>query len=194
MGNYIVYKHTNKINGKVYIGITSRTPEERWKNGNGYYNMHFGRAIKKYGWNSFTHEIMARELSKEDACEMEKALIKKYKSAVPEYGYNETDGGDGGGMIRKHHTEETKEKIRQARIRDGFSESHRMHISEAKQGVKHHMAKKAYQYSKDGEFIKEWDYMSLAAKELKINKANIAEVCNGHRKTAGGYIWKYERM
>lgn len=36
--------------------------------------------------------------------------------------------------------------------------------------------------------------MAHASKELKINKGNIGETCNGHRKSAGGFIWKYERM
>lgn len=52
---YFVYKHTNKLNGKVYIGITGQiTVEERWKNGLGYnrynrngQNSHFYNAIKK---------------------------------------------------------------------------------------------------------------------------------------------------
>lgn len=194
MKNYIVYRHVNKINGKVYVGITSTTPEKRWKNGKGYSNMHFGRAIEKYGWCNFEHEIIASGLSRKDACEMERLLIKAHKSANPLYGYNETDGGDGGGMIRKHHTKESKEKISKARKKDGFTETHKKHISESKQGVKHHFAKKVYQYTKDGEFIKEWEYMSLAAKELNISKGNISASCLGIRKTAGGYVWKYERV
>lgn len=194
MNNYIVYKHTNKTNGKVYIGITSQRIQDRWKGGSGYRSQHFSRAIKKYGWDGFTHEVVAENLSKEDACELERILIKAYKATEPNHGYNQALGGEGGGMYNKHHTESAKEKIRKARKRDGFTEEHKRHISESKQGVKHHMAKKVYQYTKDGEFIREWDYMSLASKELNINKANIGEVCHGNRKTAGGYIWKYERM
>lgn len=194
MNNYIVYKHTNKTNGKVYIGITCQRIHDRWKGGHGYRSQYFSRAIKKYGWDGFVHEIVAENLSKEDACELERILIKSYRSTETEYGYNQALGGDGGGMYNKHHSESAKKKISKARKENGFTEDHKRHISESKQGAKHHLAKKVYQYTKDGEFIREWDYMSLAAKELNINKGNIGSVCNGDRKTAGGFIWKYERM
>lgn len=193
MKTFMVYKHLNKTNGKVYIGITSQKAEKRWGRGSKYGSQHFGRAIKKYGWDNFDHIIIAENLSKEDACELEKILIKAYNSTNPLYGYNEAQGGDGGGMYNKHHTEKAKEMISQAMKGVQFTEEHKRHISEAKQGINHHFAKKVYQYTRQKDFIREWDYMSLAAKELNINKANIGEVCNGNRKTAGGFVWKYEK-
>ena len=47
------------------------------------------------------------------------------------------------------------------------------------------------QYSKTGEFIKEWDCMTTAMKALRTN--HIPEVCRGHRKTAAGFIWKLKK-
>jgi len=45
--NNCVYIHTNKTNGKVYIGITGRNPLERWNNGKGYkLNPYFGKLLK----------------------------------------------------------------------------------------------------------------------------------------------------
>lgn len=98
---YCVYKHTNKNNGKVYIGITGQQPELRWKNGEGYVsNQYFYRAIQKNGWDGFEHEILEEGLTKEQALNKEKEYIALYKSNCrryrnPTYGYNATDGGEG---------------------------------------------------------------------------------------------------
>ena len=55
---FCVYKHVSPSH-KVYIGITSRKPKKRWVNGEGYSNNdYFTKAIKKYGWDNFKHEIL----------------------------------------------------------------------------------------------------------------------------------------
>ena len=73
---WCVYRHENKVNGKVYIGITSMAPSRRWDYGRGYRrNKHFYSSIVKYGWDSFSHEVLFDDLTKEQACQYEQALI-----------------------------------------------------------------------------------------------------------------------
>lgn len=95
--NYSVYAHINKINGKIYIGVTSQIPKRRWgKNGNGYKtSRYFWNAIQKYKWENFHHDIIAEHLTKNEAENFEKRLIKELKSKNSKFGYNLTDGGDG---------------------------------------------------------------------------------------------------
>jgi hypothetical protein len=50
---------------------------------------------------------------------------------------------------------------------------------------------KVNQYSLDGKFIKTWNSLTKAAKALNCSQPHISDVCNGKRKTTGGYIWKY---
>lgn len=94
MKTYEVYKHTFP-NGKIYIGITSYGAKERWHNGYGYRKQQMmWRAIQKYGWENFTHEVLFTGLSASEAKEIEKELIKKYNT-FGKNGYNTTKGGDG---------------------------------------------------------------------------------------------------
>lgn len=89
---FSVYVHTNKINGKKYVGQSSNIIE-RWRNGgkNYFSSPKFHRAIQKYGWENFTHEILYENLNKEAANKIEKALIRKYDSI--NNGYNIQEGG-----------------------------------------------------------------------------------------------------
>ena len=93
MGSYSVYKHTSPA-GKVYIGLTMQAPCDRWAGGIGYKtNAYFYKAIKKYGWDNIKHEIIADNMTAEEAEELEIKLIAQYDSTNPEKGYNHSTGG-----------------------------------------------------------------------------------------------------
>ena len=103
---YIVYMHTCP-NGKKYIGITSQAPERRWQKGKGYAygsSPYVYNAIEKYGWENIKHEILFRDLTKEEAEQKEIELIKEYKTSQRKYGYNIDLGGSSCGK----HSEEYK--------------------------------------------------------------------------------------
>lgn len=140
--NYSVYAHISPSN-KMYIGITMQNPKKRWRNGTAYKsNKHFTRAINKYKWENFQHEIIAYGLSKKEACNFEKLLIEKLNTTNPNFGYNCSSGGDCGNAFAGK-TEEEMNQIRQkmSESRQGFefSEECRKNISNSKLGEKHHM-------------------------------------------------------
>lgn len=118
---WTVYIHTNKENGKVYIGITGQPVERRWRSdGSGYKKcLLFYRAIQKYGWDSFKHKILHEVKTKEEAEALEQKLIKEYKSNNVEFGYNIANGGS------VHHiSEQTKKKISQTLKENYVKENH----------------------------------------------------------------------
>lgn len=91
---FIVYCHTNKINGKRYIGATSQSVSKRWgRRGRKYASGKLKLAIEKYGWESFDHEILYEGLDREAARKIEAELIKEY-GTDGEGGYNTTKGGE----------------------------------------------------------------------------------------------------
>ena len=124
---WTVYMHRNKINGKVYIGI-AKNIHDRWGlNGNGYLRSKnttiFGKAILKYGWDSFEHIILFEHMTYNDAVAKEIELIAEYRSNCcrfqnPSYGYNCTDGGDG---CEGYVFTEEAEKKRVTRLKEVMS-------------------------------------------------------------------------
>ncbi len=97
MNTWTVYKHIFP-NGKVYIGITSLPPEERWEDGFGYQRQpRLFRQIVKMGWDNIKHEIVAEGVSEDTARFLEKTLIKKER---------------GNSLNTQHHSGENIEWIR----------------------------------------------------------------------------------
>ena len=217
---YCVYKHTSP-NGRVYIGITSQAPETRWQRGNGYRNnSYFTRAINKYGWDSFKHEILYRDLSEEKAKEIEIQLISEYKSNQRKYGYNISSGGESkkGTKI----SDWQKERIRQGNINKVVSDSTRKKLSIAskrtwqnKDFIDHmrkintgknnpvygkHMtdeeklkrkAKRIIQLNMNNVEIARFISIRAASEKTGVYRSGITACCRGLFKQAGGYIWKY---
>jgi group I intron endonuclease len=93
---YTIYKSTNIINGKVYIGFDSNFPNRKnvHKSASKKQNYKFYRAIRKHGWDNFVWEIIYQSKDKEHTLKiMEPYFINEYNSFYA--GYNSTFGGDG---------------------------------------------------------------------------------------------------
>lgn len=139
-----IYKITNKLNGKIYVG---KRVKENAADIENYYGSGIAikAAIEKYGKENFTKDILewvpVTENCKE-LCDREKFWIKTLQANVPNIGYNLTAGGDGscspeaarkGAETRKRngykHSEETKQKMREAALGRKFSDEHKQTLS-----------------------------------------------------------------
>ena len=133
---YKVYKHVFP-NGKVYIGITSQSLNDRWRSGKGYgNNPHITRAINKYGWDNIKHQVLKGDFTLDEANALERKFIAKYQSNNPIFGYNITSGGDGCPGVSHPHTEESKRKISQANSGKVRTPEMKEHLSQLKKGKK----------------------------------------------------------
>ena len=93
---YSIYRHIAP-NGKSYIGITKQNPERRFQHGYGYKTQPpFWRAIQKYGWENFKHEILEENLTEKEACEKEAYYIAEVFNSFTPNGYNTREGGTAG--------------------------------------------------------------------------------------------------
>lgn len=214
MNNYIIYKHTSP-NGKIYIGLTNKSLEKRWKLGYKH-NKYFTDAINKYGSENFKHEIIYSGLTHIEAEKKEIETIALFRSNEREYGYNLTSGG--GGRLGYKHTEASKRKMSKSATGKKKSDEHRKNISIAnkkrfqdpkqrellaslQKGRKHtreHIdkciakrLKEVYQLDLDGNIIKSFSSLQEASIETNISDTYICNVCRGRNNSAKGYKWRY---
>lgn len=109
---YCVYCHTNKTNGKKYIGITGQELDKRWRQGKGYGKTSaIFKAFQRYGWDGFYHDVLEEGLSCEQACKEEIRYIKELNTLVPN-GYNVAPGGN----ASEYFDESTRKKLSEITI------------------------------------------------------------------------------
>ena len=114
----VIYIYTNNINGHQYIGQTNNIKKrfnghksDSYNMNSHSYNYPLHNAIRKYGINNFTFEVLESGLTQEEANEREKYWIQKKKTHVSQGGYNISLGGDGC-LLERISWEKLKERGR----------------------------------------------------------------------------------
>lgn len=207
-----IYKITCIKNGKVYIGqainLESRITNHKCRLKNNYHdNLHLQRAWNKYGSENFKFEII------EECGEDE--LDSRERYWINFYGYpntSKTFNHESGGHSNKHLSDETKEKIRQGKMGElnpcygkQYTKEERKRISDTLKSIPRSKNSleairlsnlkrqvPVLQYTTDGKFIRRFDGIQIAARELGLQASLIHKVCNGIRNKTGGFIWRYE--
>jgi len=130
--HYIIYKTTNLLDGKYYIGCHQTNDLNDRYLGSG---KHLRRAIKKHGLENFKFEILHYAKSKDEMFQLEKAIVNEDLVNDP-MSYNLKIGGSGGnpGIVGafagKKHSQQTKEKLREAALRQITTDQKRKKLSE----------------------------------------------------------------
>lgn len=211
--NGYIYKITNLINNKSYIGKTTFTIEKRFKehkeNTNRYLNRPLYRAFRKYGVDNFSIEVV-EEVDISELSNREIYWIEHYHTYSN--GYNATFGGEGkvlydydliaelisSGKTSKEICDEIGccvDTVRAVAKKYGLTINGLNLFVESKIQVD--------QFTKNGEYCQTFSSYSDAAKWLENNgyvngnlsgvRSHIGEVCRGKRKSAYGFIWKNKK-
>ena len=211
----LIYKVTNKLNGKVYIGQTIRPLNVRWRqhcNPSNSKCLGLHRAIQKYGKENFTVEQIDIACDRDELDKKEIYWIDYYDCIVPN-GYNLKSGGNGcrvseetrvrlGNAFRgRKHTEETKLKMREAH--KGFKLSPESYaksvVTKRANGVYEKMASIARENGKKSgkkircvETSEVFDCIADAARKYNLHRANISFCVRGDgNRTCGKLHWEY---
>lgn len=202
-----IYKIINKVNGKMYIGQTSKMVQTRWKEhiyaANNKkckdYDSILHRAIRKYQPKEFDISVV-ETIDNTLLDERETFWISYYDSF--NNGYNMTQGGEGSRTIDYQRVYELWDKgcsigdiskiihCSDVQARE-ILKSHTGYstVESFRRGVSY-CAKEVFQYDYDGDLINRYRSAMEASRSTGISVSCILSVCNGHARTAGGYQWR----
>lgn len=204
---YYLYRITNLLNNKVYIGQSNKE-KDRWRQYK-YFGrnpektgQYIHRAMAKYGASNFIYEVIAMCATEEYANEAETILIAQYNSRDKQFGYNLAPGGDSPWnrglpteqqpMYGKHHSEESKEKISQGNIGKicfPHTDEWKQHMSSIMKGrqLSEDRKQKISDASKNREFTEEQKeklrVLHLGKKHTQTSKDKISAASIGKPKS-----------
>lgn len=221
MRTYYIYKATNKINGKSYIGQTVDYKSRVWQHMRCYEkeDCKFHDAIKEFGSDNFDWEVLETCCGKEKANDLERKYIELFNSY--RNGYNDNKGGVGGHNARaivclKLDGEFVKRYDSAADTeKDGFNNVNVLlccknklytcknhlfmfeddyKINGPKQYAKPESSskRKVVQCDLDGNFISRFDSVQEASNKTGANRTTISGVLSQNYKSANGFIFVYE--
>lgn len=194
-----VYMITNKYNGKKYIGssnhITKRFSNHMNRDSKLYPHREFYKDVNKYGYKGFNFEIL-EECNEVDLLSREKHY---YNIINPEYNIFEPSENL---FFNKEYQEYLKDRLINNSNEISKEKKKLYNTQEYKQLFKNIQKDRMVSvnmYDKSGEYISTFESMSEAARWLDINTnytgknkvSKIKAVCDGDRKSAYGYIFKY---
>lgn len=221
---YIIYKATFR-NGKSYIGQTTtdlevRMRNHRYKSLTMKSNLLFHNAIRKYGFESITWQVVKESSDWETMQNDEKEYIKSHRTQVP-FGYNTTEGGrqprftdstrkklsemkkgnrnyNFGKSHSSEHIKKISDGIKLAWLRDGVKEKfiksrtgkHNKNEKETIEKMTRIKLKEVQKFSMKGEPLMVYKSIKEASKLTGILTSSISNVIGGRSKKAGGFIWK----
>ena len=185
-----IYKITNIINGKFYIGSAVNI-KARWGShkselrDNVHHNRHLQRSYNKRGLRVFKFEVLFT-CPKEDLIRIEQYCIDNHK---PKYNISPTAGN----CLGVKHTVESKKNMSLAHIGFKVKEETKEKIKNSLKGrVNNWQSKTVVQVNVYTlEPIVEFNSTVLAEQYTGISRYSIANAARGQRSTAGGFIWKY---
>lgn len=211
----IIYKVTNKETEEIYVGITTKSLEDRKKDhlkkSNKGKSYAFQNVIATYGEDAFKWEQIDTAVTIDELAKKEKEYILEYNSK--EEGYNSDSGGgiqktvyqydiltgslinkysnltNAGAVVGLNKQDLSKVCLSVNKVSKGFYWTY--DYVEKFIPLKDKRKKKVYQYNIQGEFIDEFESVSEASKKTGLNKSSIAKVCRGERNSCGGYFWKF---
>lgn len=209
-----IYKITNLINGKIYIGKTNRTIQERFRE---HCKDYLSRekekrplyaAMQKYGIHNFIVEQI-EECTVDIVEEREKYWIEYYGSF--KNGYNATRGGDGKAYINRDLVIKNYEQLKQINLVAEIMSidpstvhnillENNIPIRSGPEVLKDVYGISVGMYDKNNNFLRSFNSYTEAAQWMIVHqltgskehtaRTHISEVCNGKRKSAMGFIWK----
>ena len=177
----IIYKYTNKVNGKSYIGQTTNPKARHIQHKNTYEDSYFHRAIKKYGFDNFQYEVLAtitasdtdRDFISSTLDYLEITYIQVYDSY--NNGYNLTVGGNGN---KKYYTDEDRKKARNEHNKK-YYEKRKEEINEYQKNYREEHKEEKNEYNKN--YYKE-HREKIIEHNMKYNEANKKKLYERQRR------------